>query len=138
MYPVCVKMFQSSTSLEAMKSEAAILISVSSEYTPHCFGVCEEKRAIVMSRITLSGRSINLHTFLNKPPDDISFTPTLLLQALLDISNGLRFIHSNGILLNDIKLDNIVSGNSLTRTMKAYVYRIAGNFRMVQIFAYFA
>ncbi len=122
LYPVCVKMFESSTSLAALRYEAGILSLLNTEYTPHCFGTCEEKRAIVMSCITLSDTPITLHSFLIAPPEGIPLSSALAVQILLDVSKGLQCIHAAGFIHNDIKLDNIVLGNSANgNTMKAYI-----------------
>ncbi len=138
LYPVCVKMFRPSANQVTVRSEAAILCMLNSEYTPHCFGICEEKHAIVMSYITLSGTPMNLHNFLTARPEGISFNSALALQVLLDVSRGLLSIHASGVLHNDIKLDNIALGNSATRTLKAYIIDfgkacLTGNGRKYQL-----
>lgn len=53
MFIVCVKRMEKAlVSLQALKSEAAILYSMNSAgFTPHCFGVCTEYHALVMSYI---------------------------------------------------------------------------------------
>ncbi len=123
LYPVCVKITPGANQV-IVRSEAAILCMLNSEYTLHCFGICEEKLAIVMSYITLSGTPMNLHNFLTatwRRFFQLSFNSALALQVLLDVSTGLLSIHALGVPHNDIKLDNIVLGNCATRTLKAYI-----------------
>ncbi len=75
-----------------------------------------------MSCIALSGKPASLHALLQDTKTDGLFqTPTLLLQLLVDVSKGLQFIHSSGFLHNDIKLDNIVLGSSITKPIRAYI-----------------
>jgi len=58
MFLVCAKELTTDVSPKAIKSEAAILVALNScQYTPHCFGVCLARRAIVMSYISIAGKS---------------------------------------------------------------------------------
>lgn len=124
MFTVCVKSFPATGKipLETILAEAAMLLSLNScVYTPHCFGVCKERRAIVMAYISLSGSPVTLHTLLTNPPEGSLLTSTLGHQVLLDVSKGLHFIHNSGILHNDIKLDNIVIGDTVSTSVRAYI-----------------
>ena len=122
MFVVCAKCFPETTSFDIIKDEAAIMTVLNScEYTPHCFGVCKEKRAIIMSYINLTDKPISLHAVLVKPSDELFPTPQVAIDILIQVSNGLNFVHNKGFLHNDLKLDNIVLGNSVSKPLKAYI-----------------
>lgn len=122
-FDVCVKKVSPKVSLDALKTEAATLIALNSEYVPHCFGVSLEKRGIVMSYIALAGKPVSLHELLvNKDPDVLSMaTTSVVKQILVDITKGLQFIDHAGFLHNDLKSDNVALGSSFTRYVRAYI-----------------
>ena len=122
MYSVCVKKFSDDTPLQAIKSEAGVLLMLSCEYIPHCFGICYEKRMLVMLYIHLSGTPVSLHLVLSGSQcSSFELTRKLATQLLVDIVKGLLHVHSKGYLHNDLKSDNIVLGGSYSRSIKAYI-----------------
>ena len=83
-FDVCVKKFDSVTSINAITS---ILTSLNTgDFTPHCFGISINMRALVMSYI--------------------------VIDCLLCLAKALEYIHSKKILHNDLKHDNIVLGHT--------------------------
>lgn len=62
-FVVCSKKFSDTTSLQAMKSEAAILCAMNDGlYTPHCFGFSVALRSIIMMYIHVDTKSVNLQS----------------------------------------------------------------------------
>ena len=122
-FDVCVKKFNSHSSLDAIQAEASLMTTLNSgDFTPHCFGVSINMRAIIMSLITVVGRPIPFHLALNKTFGSvIDLDIQTSLKCLLRISYGLQFIHKKEILHNDLKLDNIVLGTTKSHSLKAYI-----------------
>lgn len=122
-FDVCVKEFSSLMSLEAIKSEAEIMFMLNGgDYTPHCFGVCLEMRAIVMSNITVENRQISLHVALGAADiEGFSLSADSSKDCIINICNGLTYIHKMNVLHNDLKLDNIVLGTTYSGCLKAYI-----------------
>ena len=71
-YVVCANELTPDVSPKAIKSEAAIRVTLNScQYTPRCFGVCLVRRAIVMSYISIAVKSVNLITALSSVIDGL-------------------------------------------------------------------
>ena len=124
MFTVCMKQIhKSDVSLQAVRSEAAILFELnSSKCTPHCFGFCPERLGIVMSYINVAGKPVSLWSLLYESKNvDIPLSSSLCTNILKDVCSGLHFIHHKGFLHNDLKLDNIVIGSTLTQNMRPYI-----------------
>jgi len=122
MFLVCAKELTPDVSPKAIKSEAAILVALNScQYTPPCFGVCLARCAIVMSYISIAGKSVNLHTALSSVIDGLELNAAVYMDVLIQLCQGLQFVHTKGFLHNDLKLDNVVLGHSYSNTVKPYV-----------------
>ena len=124
MFIVCVKkMAKDLVSLQALKSEAAVLFALNSgDSTPHCFGVCLSLHAIIMTYINLNNNPVSLFSLLyEKHYLSLPFSTQQCKDMLVSLCKGLQYIHSSGFLHNDIKLDNIVVGNSITGKIKPYI-----------------
>jgi serine/threonine protein kinase len=123
LYVVCVKRMEKDVvSLQALKSEGAILCSLNGGgFTPHCFGVCLSLHAIVMSYINVLNKSVTLFAMLYENLRLISFSSQQCSDMLVDLCRGVQYVHSSGFLHNDLKLDNVVLGNSLSGKLKPYI-----------------
>ena len=123
MFIVCVKRMEKEiVSLQALKSEAAILYSLNSAgFTPHCFGICTDYHAIIMSYIHVDMKSISLYTLLYESHTNITLSSQVCTQLLVNLCKGVQFIHSLRFLHNDLKLDNVVIGSTMSGTLKPYV-----------------
>ena len=121
MFHVCVKQLSSKTSIPLLKAEAGIMRLVSCEYVPYCFGICTATKTLIMSLVTISGRATTLHSSLADQGNSVITTPNIAVQILDDVANGLNFIHAKSVLHNDLKLDNIVLGESCSRPIRAYI-----------------
>ena len=104
-------------------SEAATLYSLNAgDSTPHCFGACSSLHSIVMSYIHLKDKPMTLYTMLHKRQDpDSGICAKQCTGILIGVCKGLLFIHGQGYLHNDIKLDNIVLGTTKTGALKPYI-----------------
>ena len=123
LYVVCVKkMEKDAVSVQALKSEAAILCSLNGGgFTPHCFGICLNLHAIVMSYINVLDKSITLFSVLYENLQLTSFSPQQCSDVLVGLCSGVQYVHTSGFLHNDLKLDNVVLGNSLSGNLKPYI-----------------
>ena len=123
MFIVCVKRMEKEIiSLQALKSEAAILYSLNGAgFTPHCFGICTDHHAIIMSYIHVDMKSISLYTLLYESHTNITLSSQVCTQLLVNLCKGVQFIHSLRFLHNDLKLDNVVIGSTMSGTLKPYV-----------------
>ena len=122
-FTVCVKRVDSDVSWSAVKSEAAILYALNTgDVTPHCFGACISLHCIVMSYIHVDDKQVTLYTLLHKQEDPyIAPSDKQCTSILVGVCKGLQFIHGQGYLHNDIKLDNIVLGTTTTGELKPYI-----------------
>lgn len=122
-FTVCVKKVDMSVSWSAVKSEAAILFALNTgDVTPHCFGACSSLHAIVMSYIHVDDKPVTLYTLLHKRENPyLALSAQRCASVLVGVCKGLQFIHGQGFLHNDIKLDNIVLGITRNRELKPYI-----------------
>lgn len=122
-YPVCVKVFADNSPLSLIRAEASLLCHLNcGEHTPHCFGLCVEKRAIITSYISICNKPITLHTFLHDcGPNEGSSLQDIAVNFLSQIVKGIQFVHEKQILHNDLKCDNVVVGHTLTNNLKLYI-----------------
>lgn len=123
MFVVCAKrMEKERVSIQALRSEAAILYSLNTGgFTPHCFGVCLGLHAIIMSYINIDGKPVSLFSLLYIKPRNIQLSKEQCIDMLISLCKGLQHVHASGFLHNDLKLDNIVVGNSLSGKLKPYI-----------------
>lgn len=115
LYEVCVKyMKKESVSNQQLLAEASILTIVSGhEHIPHCFGVCLEQKALIMSLHLVDGAPLNLETALGKN----CFHEKEYISFLLQVGDAIRHVHVKNIIHNDIKLNNIVLGKVRNETL---------------------
>lgn len=123
MFVVCAKKVEKErVSIQALRSEAAILCSLNmGGFTPHCFGVCLGLHAIIMSYINIDGKPVSLFSLLYIKSDSIQLSQQQCVDMLRTLCKGLQYVHTSGVLHNDLKLDNVVVGNSLSGTLKPYI-----------------
>ena len=75
-----------------------------------------------MSYINVAGKTVSLWSLLYESKNvSVPLYKNLCTNILIDVCNGLRFIHGKGFLHNDLKLDNIVIGSTLTQKMRLYI-----------------
>ncbi len=117
-FDVCVKTFTSDYSIESIRHEASILLTLnSSPYIPHCFGICSTKRALVMSNISVKQQQLSLYSALYST-NEIILSAKTWIQILIQICDGLSYMHKLSVLHNDLKVDNIVLGTTLLKCIK--------------------
>ncbi len=117
---VCVKKFDSVTPINAIKAEASILSLLNTgDFTPHCFGISINMRALVMSYRSVNGQPLPLHIALSNDTFDLDH-PTLI-NCLLCLAKALEFIHTKQILHNDLKRDNVVLGTTKYSNLRPYI-----------------
>ena len=123
MFAVCVKqMKKDRVSIQALKSEASILFTLNNGgFTPHCFGVCLDLYAVIMLYICVGGQPISLFSLLYDNHSAISLASEQCTNMLVSLCKGVQYIHTSGFLHNDLKLDNVVIGNSFTGKLKPYI-----------------
>ncbi len=118
-FDVCVKTLSIDYSVEAVKVEAHLMCILNSgDFTPHFFGISQDRRAIIMSLILFEGQPLSLHSALES---GMHLEADRSLLCLLRISHGLDYIHSKGILHNDLKLDNVVLCKCEEGFLKPYI-----------------
>lgn len=118
MYAVCVKIIADGLPLSSIMAEANILCLLNDgEHTPHCFGVCLEKRAIVTSYVSVSNKPQTLHAYLQ----DCNGSLASALDFLLQIGQGMQFVHRKDILHNDLKCNNVILGHTVSNLLKIYI-----------------
>ena len=104
------------------RSEAAILCSLNTGgFTPQCFGVCLGLHAIIMSYINIDGKPVNLFSLLYVKSRSIQLSREQCKDMLISLCKGIKHVHASGFLHNDLKLDNVVVGNSLSGKLKPYI-----------------
>ena len=76
-----------------------------------------------MSCILVGDKPITLYLLIHtKEEVGISLTRELGVSLLLNIGNGLNYIHNRGFLHNDLKLDNVAIGTSIVSSrLKAFI-----------------
>ena len=121
MFLVCAKELTPDVSLRPSNQKQRLVALNSCQYIPPCFGVCLARRAIVMSYISIAGKSVNLHTALSSVIDGLELNTTVYMDVLIQLCQGLQFVHTKGFLHNDLKVDNVVLGHSYSKTVKPYV-----------------
>ena len=121
MFLVCAKELTPDVSLRPSNQKQRLVALNSCQYIPPCFGVCLARRAIVMSYISIAGKSVNLHTALSSVIDGLELNATVYMDVLIQLCQGLQFVHTKGFLHNDLKVDNVVLGHSYSKTVKPYV-----------------
>ena len=123
MFVVCAKrMEKERVSVQALRSEAAILCSLNmGGFTPHCFGVCLGLHAIIMSYINIDGKPVSLFSLLYIKSDSLQLSRQQCVDMLISLCKGLQHVHTSGFLHNDLKLDNVVVGNSFSGKPKPYI-----------------
>ena len=121
-FEVCVKRFDSLTSIDAIKAEAEIMVMLNTRgFTPHCFGICVDMHALIMMNITVQSLQISLYGALSSTISGFSLTAESSKICIVNICNGLSFIHKMQILHNDLKLDNVVLGTSISGQLKVFI-----------------
>ena len=122
-FAVCVKKMDAEVVWSAVRSEAAILHALNTgDSTPHCFGVCLALHSIVMSYIHVDNKPVTMYTLLHKREDlNIALSKQQCIMTLVGVCKGLQYIHGQGFLHNDIKLDNVVLGTNRTGELKPYI-----------------
>ena len=117
-FDVCVKTFTSDSSIESIRHEASILLTLnSSPYIPHCFGICSTRRALVMSNVSVKQQQVSLYSALYST-NEIKLNPKTWMQILIQICDGLSYMHKLSILHNDLKVDNVVLGTTLLECIR--------------------
>lgn len=86
-------------------------------FTPHCFGVCVDMHALMMN-ITIQDQQILLYASLSSA-SGFSLSAESSKMFILNICSGLSFMHKMQILHNDLKLDNVVLGTSISGQLKS-------------------
>ena len=114
-FMVCVKkMEKDKVSLQGVKSEAAILGALNTGgFTPHCFGVCLSLHAVVMSYVSVSSRPVTMFSLLYSKDFALPLTSEHCTNILINLCKGVQYIHYMTFLHNDLKLDNVVIGDTL-------------------------
>ena len=116
---VCVKTLGIDYSVEAVKVEAHLMYILNSgDFTPHFFGISQDRRAIIMSLILFEGQPLSLHSALES---GVHLEADCSVSCLVRVSHGLDYIHSKDILHNDLKLDNVVLSKCKEGFLKPYI-----------------
>ena len=120
---VCVKkMEKDKVSLQGVKSEAAILCALNTGgFTPHCFGVCLSLHAVVKSYVSVSSRPVTMFSLLYSKDFALPLTSEHCTNILINLCKGVQYIHNMTFLHNDLKLDNVVIGDTLSGKLKPYI-----------------
>ena len=75
-----------------------------------------------MSYIHVDDKPTTLYTLLRKREDpNITLSSQQCTNVLVGVCKGLQYIHGQGYLHNDIKLDNVVLGTTRTGELKPYI-----------------
>ena len=73
-----------------------------------------------MSYINIDGKPVSLFSLLYIKPRNIQLSKEQCIDMLTNLCKGLQHVHASGFLHNDLKLDNMVVGNSLSGKLKLY------------------
>ena len=106
-----------------MKSEAAILCALNEgPYTPHCFGFCPANHSIIMMYIHVDNKPVTLQSLLvDRTLLGVPLSKKLSCDILVDLCSALEYIHTKGFLHNDLKLDNVVLGNTVSEKFRPFI-----------------
>lgn len=123
MFVVCSKKINDSVSLSAIRSESAILFALNDgPYTPHCFGFCVSLRSIIMMYVHVDNQPVSLQSLVNNQSLlGSTLSKAVFSDILVGVCKGLKYIHEKGFLHNDLKLDNVVLGNSISKMYLPYI-----------------
>lgn len=104
---VCAKVFRIACLCETAFCYEAVLLSVCCHANlPWLYGICLSPRTIIQSYHSIEGRACSLHKALYH--SGRNFSSDNWMSILLGMASAVEYIHSKGILHNDIKSDNIV------------------------------
>ena len=118
---VAVKFLDEKTSNKSLLAEVVTLLTLSgSQYFPFCYGLLDDtdesketsNKCILMEFLgQVDGEIFSPHPTLAKMTSVRLLNHTNIRHIFIKILEGVQFLHSKGILHNDIKADNIVVCN---------------------------
>ena len=115
---IAVKVLDEKTSHERLLAEVVTLLTLSgSQYFPFCYGLlddCNEpnepsNKCILMEFLgQVNGQTFSPYPTLAKMASTRLLNHVNIRHVFIKVLEGVQFLHSKGILHNDIKADNIV------------------------------